>query len=159
MKSYTPGSLRNENAVLDAVDVAILKALADDARTPVAQLARSIGMSPPSINERIRRLEDAGIIEGYSLRINPAALGLPIAAWVRIRPTPGKLQIVAEAVRGIPEVIECHRVTGEDCFVARVHVASIDALEKLIDRIVPYATTHTSIVQSSPVPLRLPPIE
>jgi Lrp/AsnC family leucine-responsive transcriptional regulator len=150
--------LRYENGEIDAVDARILAALVDDARASVADLARLVGLSAPTVSERIRRLEEAGIIEGYTLTISPKALGLPIAAWVRIRPTPGQLQRVTEILRELPEIVECDRITGEDCFIARAHVSSVDALEKLIDRVIPYATTNTSIIQSSPVKRRLPPI-
>lgn len=152
-------SLGSEIRALDATDVRLLKALVTDARTSIAKLARLVGLSSPSVAERIRRLEDDGIIEGYSARINPAALGLPLAAWLRIRPIPGKYQSVAEAVKDIPEIVECDRVTGDDCLVARAHVRSVDALERLIDKIVPNAMTNTSIIQSSPVERRIPPLK
>jgi Lrp/AsnC family leucine-responsive transcriptional regulator len=150
--------LRYENGDLDAIDARILNALVDDARISIADLARSVGLSPPSVSERIKRLEEVGVIEGYTLTINPKALGLPIAAWLRIRPIPGQLQKVAEILRGLPEIVECDRITGEDCFIARAHVPSVEALEKLIDQVIPYAMTNTSIIQSSPVKRRLPPI-
>lgn len=150
--------LRYENGEIDAVDARILAALVDDARASVAVVARLVGLSAPTVSERIARLEDAGVIEGYTLTISPKALGLPIAAWLRIRPIPGRLQKVAEILRELPEIVECDRITGEDCFIARAHVASIDALEKLIDQVIPYATTNTSIIQSSPIKRRLPPI-
>jgi Lrp/AsnC family transcriptional regulator, leucine-responsive regulatory protein len=150
--------LRYENGEIDAVDARILAALVDDARASVAVLARLVGLSAPTVSERIARLEDAGVIEGYTLTVSPKALGLPIAAWLRIRPVPGQLQRVAEILRELPDIVECDRITGEDCFIARAHVASIDALEKLIDQVIPYATTNTSIIQSSPIKRRLPPI-
>src|SRR5882724_616589 len=150
--------LRYENGDLDATDVRILDALISDARISIADLARSVGLSPPSVSERIRRLEEAGVIEGYTLAINPKALGLPIAAWLRIRPIPGQLRKVAEILQGLPEIVECDRITGEDCFIARAHVRSVEDLEKLIDQVIPYAMTNTSIIQSSPVKRRLPPI-
>jgi Lrp/AsnC family leucine-responsive transcriptional regulator len=150
--------LRYENGDLDATDVRILDALVEDARISIADLARSVGLSPPSVSERIKRLEEVGVIEGYTLTINPKALGLPIAAWLRIRPIPGKLQKVADILRGLREIVECDRITGEDCFIARAHVRSVDDLEQLIDQIIPYAMTNTSIVQSSPVKRRLPPV-
>jgi Lrp/AsnC family transcriptional regulator, leucine-responsive regulatory protein len=150
--------LRYENGEIDAVDARILAALVDDARASVAVLARLVGLSAPTVSERIARLEDTGVIEGYTLTISPKALGLPIAAWLRIRPIPGQLQKVAEILRELPEIVECDRITGEDCFIARAHVSSIDALEKLIDQVIPYATTNTSIIQSSPIKRRLPPI-
>ncbi len=150
--------LRYENGELDATDARILEALIEDARISIAELARSVGLSPPSVSERIKRLEEAGVIEGYTLRINPKALGLPLAAWLRIRPIPGQLHKVAEILRELPEIVECDRITGEDCFVARAHVRSVEDLEKLIDQVIPYAMTNTSIIQSSPVKRRLPRI-
>lgn len=150
--------LRYENGPLDPVDARILEILAADARISVAELARQVGLSPPSVSERIKRLEDAGVIAGYTLTISPPALGLPIAAWLRIRPIPGQLQKVAEILRELPEIVECDRITGEDCFIARAHLRCVDDLEKLVDRVIPYATTNTSIIQSSPVKRRLPPV-
>ena len=105
--------LRYENGDLDATDVRILNALVDDARTSIADLARSVGLSPPSVSERIKRLEEAGVIEGYTLTINPKALGLPIAAWLRIRPIPGQLQKVADILRGLRQIVECRIANGE----------------------------------------------
>lgn len=150
--------LRYENGDLDATDARILEALIDDARISIAELARTVGLSPPSVSERIKRLEEAGVIEGYTLRINPQALGLPLAAWLRIRPIPGQFHKVAGILQRLPEIVECDRITGEDCFIARAHVRSMDDLEKLIDQVIPYAMTNTSIIQSSPVKRRLPPI-
>ena len=150
--------LRYENGSVDAVDVKLLRALTDDARTSTAELARTVGLSPPSVAERIKRLEEAGVIEGYSARISAKALGLPLAAWLRIRPIPGQLKKVAEILQGLPEVVACDRITGDDCFIARVCVRSIEDLERVIDDIIPYAMTNTSIVQSSPVERRVPPL-
>ncbi|HTV67458.1 MAG TPA: Lrp/AsnC family transcriptional regulator [Rhizobiaceae bacterium] len=149
-------SLRIENADFDAMDAKILRILLDDARTSVAEIARQVGMSPPGVSERIKRLEERGTIEGYSVRINPGSLGLPLSAWLRIRPVPGQLNTVADILRDIPEIASCDRVTGEDCFIARVHVRSILDLERVIDRIIPHAMTNTAIIQSSPVEQRLP---
>ncbi len=150
--------LRYENGEIDAVDTKILNALVNNARIRIADLARLVRLSAPTVSERIKRLEEAGVIEGYTLTLNPKALGLPIATWLRIRPLPGNLHKVADILRGLPEVVECDRITGEDCFIARAHVASVDELEKLIDQITPHAMTTTSIIQSSPVKRRLPPI-
>ena len=151
--------LRYENGGLDVTDLKLLDALVADARTSIADLGRLVGLSSPSVSERIRRLEEAGVIEGYTVKINPKALGLPLAAWLRIRPIPGQLQKVAEILRDIPQVVECDRVTGEDCFIARAHVESVEALEQLIDQLIPYSMTNTSIIQSSPVQRRLPPMK
>jgi Lrp/AsnC family leucine-responsive transcriptional regulator len=150
--------LRFKNGPVDEVDVALIRALAEDARTPMAELARSVGLSAPSVAERVRRLEEAGIIRGYGARIDPAALGLPLAAYVRVRPMPGQLRKAVEVLSAIDAVVECDRVTGEDCFIAKVHVRSVEELEAVIDRVIPYAMTNTSIIQSSPVSRRLPPL-
>ncbi len=143
---------------LDKVDAAILTGLVQNARISMADLSRQVRLSAPSVAERVKRLEEAGIITGYHANIAPAAIGLPISAWLRIRPVPGEMQRVAKIIQGIPEVTQCDRVTGEDCFLARVHLASVADLERVLDLIVPHAMTHTSIIQSSPVEQRLPPL-
>lgn len=143
---------------MDPVDRQLLQALAADARLSVAALARRVGLSAPSVAERLRRLEEAGVVAGYTVRLNPAAFGLGIAAWLRLRPVPGQLPRVRELIADVPEIVACDRVTGEDCFIAKVHVWSMDELERIIDRFMPYAMTNTAVVQSSPVELRLPPL-
>jgi Lrp/AsnC family leucine-responsive transcriptional regulator len=147
--------LRFQNGPLDAIDVALVRLLARDARATMADLARAVGLSPPSVAERVRRLEEAGVIRGYAAVVDPAALGLSLAAYIRIRPLPGLLGKVAEVLLGLSAIVECDRVTGEDCFVAKAHVRSVAELEALIDEIIPYAMTNTSIIQSSPVRPRL----
>lgn len=150
--------LRFAKGPLDQADAKILRALTKDARVRLADLSRTVGLSPPSTAERVRRLEEAGVIEGYAAQLAPAALGLPIAAYLRIRPLPGALQTVIDIIRGIDAIVECDRVTGEDCFIARAYARSVPDLEAIIDRIIPHATTNTSIIQSSPVKRRLPPL-
>jgi Lrp/AsnC family transcriptional regulator, leucine-responsive regulatory protein len=150
--------LRFQNGGLDALDGRIVQALAADGRGTMAGLAREVCLSPPSVTERIRRLEEAGVIQGYGARVSPAALGLPLTAYVRVRPMPGQFRRVAEVLDEIEAVVECDRVTGEDCFVAKARVRSVQELEAVIDRVIPYAMTNTSIVQSSPVGPRLPPL-
>lgn len=150
--------LRYENGEIDRIDTKLLDALVGDARISIAELARLVGLSPPSVSERIKRLEEARVIEGYTVKIDPKALGLPLAAWLRIRPIPGQLRMVTEILQGLPNIVECDRITGEDCFIARAHIRSVEDLERLIDKINLYAMTNTSIVQSSPVERRLPPI-
>ncbi len=151
--------LRYENGSIDSVDKKLLDALIANARTSNAELARIVGLSAPSVSERIKRLEESGIILGYTVKINPDALGLPLSAWLRIRPIPGELHKVADILRDMPEIVECDRVTGEDCFVARVHVPSVADLEVLIDKLITHSMTNTSIIQSSPVERRLPVIK
>lgn len=151
--------LRYENGSIDSVDKKLLDALIANARTSNAELARIVGLSAPSVSERIKRLEETGIIQGYTVKINPGALGLPLSAWLRIRPIPGELHKVADILRDMPEIVECDRVTGEDCFVARVHVPAVADLEVLIDKLITHSMTNTSIIQSSPVERRLPVIK
>lgn len=150
--------LRNENGALDPVDARIVELLVDNARISLAELSRKVGLSSPSVADRIRRLEEAGVIGGYTATVEPRALGLALSAWLRVRPIPGQLRKVAEVLQGLPEIVECDRVTGEDCYVARAHVRSVEDLEALIDELAPYAMTNTAIIQSSPVPRRPPPI-
>lgn len=146
------------NAELDAVNIRVLEELQRDPRVTMSELGRRIGMSSPAVTERVRRLEEAGVIQGYRLELNPAALGLPVAAYIRIRPNSGQLPRIAELARQIPEVVECHRVTGEDCFVLKVHIPAIDQLDRILDAFLLYGSTTTTIIQSSPIPLRPPPL-
>ena len=147
-----------QNSQLDAVDEKILTTLVENARTTTAELARTVKLSAPSVAERVKRLEEAGVITGYTTEVSPEAIGLPFSVWLRIRPIPGQLEKVVEIIRAIPEITECDRVTGEDCFVARARLASVAELERVIDLIIPYAMTNTSVIQSSPVKRRLPPL-
>src|SRR5712692_3721808 len=143
---------------IDPVNIRLLEELQRDPRLTMSELGRRVGMSSPAVTERVRRLEEAGVIQGYCLDLNPAALGLPIAAYIRIRPNPGQLPRIAELAQQIPEVVECHRVTGEDCFILKVHIPAIDQLDRLLDSFLLYGSTTTSLIQSSPVPLRPPPL-
>jgi Lrp/AsnC family transcriptional regulator, leucine-responsive regulatory protein len=148
--------VRYVDGALDALDTAILSALAADARTPMRELAQKIGLSAPSTTERVRRLEAAGVIEGYTVRVNSGAIGMPLAAILRIRPMPGELSRVAGILAAIPEITFCDRVTGYDCFIAKAQVAGVQELEALIDNLLPYASTNTCVVVSTLVAPRLP---
>lgn len=142
----------------DARNVKLLRLLQNDPRTSVSELARHIGMSAPATRERIQRMEDAGIIKGCRLEVDAGALGYPLAAFVRIRPMAGKLPKIPELAAQLPQVVECHRITGEDCFILKVHLDSLDNLDKILDRFLAYGQTTTSIVQSTPLPLRYLPL-
>lgn len=150
--------LRTQKLKLDSVDVQLLQALRTDARTSIADLARSLSMSAPSISERVRRLEESGIIQEFTIEVDPKLLGYSLAFYIRIRPLPGQLLKVVSLITEIQEIVECDRITGDDCFVARVYLRSADELEGIIDRLIPYAQTNTSMIQSSPVKRRLPPL-
>ncbi|WP_134500871.1 Lrp/AsnC family transcriptional regulator [Microvirga pakistanensis] len=150
-------SLRNKSEGLDAVDQALIALLSENARLPTAELARSVGLSAPSIAERLRRLEENGVVKGYRVEIDPKALGYTLTAIVRIRPLPGQLHAVEKLLVESPEVVECDKVTGEDCYVARYLLRSIEELDPILERIAQRAQTSTSIVKTSPVKRRLPP--
>ncbi len=145
-------------SVADAVNLRILTELQQNPRLSMSALGRRVGLSSPAVTERVRRLEELGVIQGYRLDLNPAALGLPLAAYVRIRPNPGQLPQIADLAQHIPEVVECHRVTGDDCFILKVYLPSIDQLDRILDAFLLYGTTTTSLIQSSPVALRPPPL-
>lgn len=169
MKGKSPAMPHNANHLqlftynppdeaLDEINIRLLEELDQDPRVSMAALGRRIGMSSPAVAERIRRMEETGVIRGYAITINPAALGLPIGAYIRIRPHTGQLQRIADLARAIPEVVECHRITGEDCFILKVYLPTIDQLDGILDCFLQYGTTTTSIIQSSPVPLRPLPL-
>jgi Lrp/AsnC family transcriptional regulator, leucine-responsive regulatory protein len=146
-------------SLLDSTNRRLLDELTADPRLSMSELARRVGMSAPAVSERVGRMERSGIIRGYKLDIDPVAIGLPVAAWVRVRPGPGQLSKVAELADRTPEVVECHRITGEDCFLIKVHAPSIAALEQTLDRFLLHGQTTSSIVVSSPVPPRSVPFD
>jgi len=151
-------SYDREDALLDGVNLRVLAELRDSPRLSMAELARRVGMSAPAVTERVQRLQQAGVIAGYRLDIDPAAVGLPVTAFARIRPMPGSLPKIAALAAEIPEVTECYRITGEDCFLVKLHAPAIDQLEGILDRFLVYGNTTTSIVVSTPVPRRQPPL-
>lgn len=158
MKENSAFRLQVSSLLLDGRNVELIRHLQDDPRMPISELARRLGMSAPAVKERLTRLEEAGVVRGYRLELDPKALGWPITAYVRIRPMPGQLPKIAELAQSLPQVAECHRITGEDCFVLKVHLASLESLDGVLDRFLAHGQTTTSIVQSSPVPLRAPPL-
>jgi len=138
----------------DDIDNLLIEELQSDARLSLAELGRRVGLTPPAVADRLRRLEDDGTITGYAARVDPRALGYALTAVVRIRPAPRMIGKVADLARSTPEVVECLRITGEDCFIMRMHVRDVEHLEELIDAFVLYGQTTTSIVQSAAVRLR-----
>jgi Lrp/AsnC family leucine-responsive transcriptional regulator len=144
---------------LDSTNIELLREIRADARLSNAELGRRIGLSAPAVAERLARLEEAGAITGYRAELDPRALGYTLSVVLRIRPAPRELKKVAELAQRTPEVVECHRITGDDCYFMRMWVRDVDHLEEVIDRFAPYGQTTTSIVQSSPVPARPVPLE
>jgi Lrp/AsnC family leucine-responsive transcriptional regulator len=151
-------SLRPSELLADAINVQLLRLLSDDPRMAISELARHVAMSAPATRERIRRLEEAELIKGYRLDVDPKALGFPLAAFVRVRPMPGKLAKIIELAQRMPQVTECHRVTGEDCFVIKIHFESLEGLDTLLDQFLAFGQTTTSLVQSTPVAPRSLPL-
>lgn len=143
---------------VDDVDRKLLVALDEDPRQSKSALARDIGVSTPTVSSRIARLERLGVIRGYRLDLDPAALGYAVSAWVRVRPGPGQLARVAELAERTPEVSECHRITGDDCFLLHAHAPSLRSLERVLDSFLLHGQTTSAISISSPVSPRNPPI-
>jgi Lrp/AsnC family leucine-responsive transcriptional regulator len=150
-------SNRRENGV-DDVDLRLLGELQEDARLSFAELGRRVGLSPPAVAERLGRLEEDGVITGYRAQVDPRALGFTLGVIIRIRPAPRELRKVAELAQRTPEVVECHRITGEDCFFMKAYVRDVEHLEEVIDQFVIYGQTTSSVMQTSPVPVRGVPV-
>lgn len=144
--------------MLDDLDRRILDALVRDARMSLKELAGSVGLSSPSVSERLRRLEERRVVRAFTVDIDPQALGYHLQAIVRIRPLPGQMHVVRRVIEEMSEVCECDKVTGEDCFVARLFVRSVEHLDAVVDRLADRAETSTALVKSQPVRRRPPPV-
>lgn len=140
--------------LLDETGWRILAELQADARLPYSELGRRVGLSAPAVIERVKRLEAAGVITGYRAEVNPAKLGLPLLAIIQIRASGEQCGRIGALVKPFPEVLECHRLTGDTSCVLKVAARSPEHLESLIDRLSPYGSTTTSLVLSTPVPPR-----
>lgn len=141
---------------IDEKDRLILKLLSDNARMPVTELAGKVGLSGPSTSERIRRLENNGIISRFTVELDLAALGYPLQAIVRIKPRPGNMHIVEDMILSNPGFLDCDKVTGDDCFVARLALRSIADLDPILLPFHEKAETNTAIIKSSPMRGRIP---
>ena len=140
--------------MIDDIDRNILAVLQSNARTSYAELGRRVGLTTPAVIERVRKLEDSGVVTGYRVEIDSAKVGLPITAFVRMSITGVDYSHIIEVAQSSLEVLECHRGTGGDSFIMKVAVASVEHLQELIDRLTPYGITTTTIVLSSPVKKR-----
>ncbi len=140
---------------MDGINWKILSELQDDARISYAELGRRVGLTTPAVIERVRKLEDSGVITGYRVEIDAAKIGLPITAFIRMSITGIDYSHIIETVRASIEVLECHRGTGGDSFIMKVAVSDVGHLQTLIDKLTPYGITTTSIVLSSPVKRRI----
>jgi Lrp/AsnC family transcriptional regulator, leucine-responsive regulatory protein len=149
-----PVNERQNGQLTDATNLRLLAELQEDARLSLAELGRRVGLSSPAVAERLKRLEDEGVITGYRADVDPRALGYALGVVIRIRPAPRQLAAVAQLARDTPEVVECHRVTGDDCYVMTAYVRDVEHLEQVIDQFAAYGQTTSSIMQSSPVKRR-----
>jgi Lrp/AsnC family leucine-responsive transcriptional regulator len=138
-------------AALDDTDWAILEALQDDGRLSVAALARAVNLSATATTERLNRLQDAGVILGFRAVVDPAALGLSLVAFIRMRPFRGTGKAFRKEIDAMPEVLECHHITGEDCYLIKVAAADMTHLETITNRVAGFGDTTTSLTYSSPV--------
>lgn len=145
--------------MLDEIDQKVLHILQEDARTSYAELGRQVGLTTPSVIERVRKLEDSKIITGYRAEIDTARVGLPILAFVRMSITGVDYSHIIEVAESSNEVLECHRGTGEDSFIMKIAVSSVEHLQDVIDLLTPYGITTTTIVLSSPVKRRTVAVE
>jgi Lrp/AsnC family leucine-responsive transcriptional regulator len=144
--------------MLDDLDRTIIGILVEDARISLKDLAYQIGLSSPSTAERLRRLEERKVIRSFTVDVDPVALGYNLTAIVRVRPLPGMLHIVEKLIQETPEITECDKVTGDDCFIGKLQFRTMAQLDSILDRLAERAETNTSIVKSSPVKRRLPPL-
>ncbi len=140
-----------ETQLLDETNRRIVDELRTEARLSMAELGRRVNLSAPAVADRVQRLEREGVITGYHATIDPKAIGYPLAAVVRIRPASRQLYKIPEVAGEIPEVVECYRITGEDCFFVKLHLRAMEDLEGILDRFVLYGQTTTSIIHSAPV--------
>lgn len=136
--------------LLDNTSWQILAILQENARIPFKELGKQVKLSAPAVAERVRKLEDAGVITRYRAELNLEKLGLPIMAFITFRSFPDKCEELKQLLNESPEVQSSYRITGSDHYLAKVSVTSVGHLEQLVDRFIPYATITTSIVLSTP---------
>ncbi|MCW8090888.1 Lrp/AsnC family transcriptional regulator [Alteromonas sp. ASW11-130] len=144
--------------MLDYLDAAIIGVLEHDARASLADIGKQVGISGPAVGERLRRLRESGVIETFGVNINLKTLGFTLQALVRIKPRSGHLRKVEAIIAEQNRFLWCDRVTGEDCFIAKLALVDVAELDDILFELHDYAETHTSIVKSSIISSRLPPV-
>ena len=145
-------------AKMDELDHRIIDLLVLNSRISLKELGKATDLSSPSVADRVRRLEEKGVIRSFTVDVDPEALGYSLQAIVRVRPLPGMLHIVERLIQETPEFIECDKVTGDDCFIAKLCFRTMAQLDAILDRITEKAETNTSIVKATPIKRRLPPL-
>ncbi len=143
--------MRNPTHLLDQIGWHILEEMQENARIPFAELGRRVGLSTPAVAERVRNMEDAGIIRGYRAEVDAKVCGYNISAFIRVSVAGDKLQHFVDIAKACPEVLECHRVTGAESFVLKMAVTDMNHLESAIDSLMPYVATTTSMILSSAI--------
>ena len=144
---------------LDHIDRSIIRTLDADARISLKDLSHQVGLSAPSVADRLRHLEERGVIVGYTVRVAPEALGYGLQAIVRIRPLPGMLHKLERLIQQTAEFVQCDKVTGDDGFIGLIYLRSMSHLDKILDRFQDIAQTSTAMIKTTPVSRRLPPLE
>jgi Lrp/AsnC family leucine-responsive transcriptional regulator len=139
------------DGMLDEIDRRLIAALEEDARLSYRALGRRIGLSQPAVAERVRRLEEAGVLTGYRAAVDRSLAGLPVTAFLRVTCAGERFQAVHRLARELPAVLECHHVSGEACFMIKVAEASLAGLERTIERFREHGETVSSVVLSSVV--------
>lgn len=143
---------------MDKIDKQILRSLAANSRMSLKALAGKVGLAAPSTSDRLRRLEERGEILRYTIDVDPQRFGYGVMAMVRINPQPGKLRIVERLINATSAIIECDKVTGEDCYFVRVCLKSLQDVDAVLEQFHDHAQTVTCIVKSQPIKRRLPPL-
>ncbi|GCE22930.1 Lrp/AsnC family transcriptional regulator [Dictyobacter kobayashii] len=141
-----------DDRLLDETGWSILRELQKDARLSFPELGRRVGLSTPAVAERVRKLEDAGVITGYGAHVDTAKVGLPMMAFIRITTTPQTEASLRALMTDLPELLECHRVTGNESFLLKLVVTSIAHLEQVLNQLMRTGPVTTSIVLSTPLP-------
>lgn len=141
----------SKERVLDNVNWQILQALQENARLSFVELGKRIGLTPPAVAERVRKLEEVGIITGYRAHVDLAQLGFSLLVFIRLVTSASQYEQVLDLARTLPEVLECHHITGGEAFIIKAVVTSVQHLEQLIGQFSPYGQTISSVVLSSPV--------
>ena len=144
---------------LDAIDRHILRELAHDGRVSVPELGERVGLSAPAVTDRVRRLEREGVISGYQAVIDPCAFGFPMLVVVRVHSAGPRAAGIDELARNMPEVVECHRVTGSESHVMRVRVRDVNHLNDVVEQFWEFGDTITNLVTTTPVPVRPVPMD
>jgi Lrp/AsnC family transcriptional regulator, leucine-responsive regulatory protein len=138
-------------ATLDEIDRRILAELQEHGRITFTELGKRVALTAPAAAERVRRLEDTGVIAAFRAHLDPARVGYPITAFVRWTSNGPDCARLGDVAKEIPEIVECHRITGETSYILKVAARSVEHLESLLDRLIPHGSTITSVVLSSPV--------